>query len=309
MEKLKKKIFCVIFFILTIFLISILCIFNYQDYNHEKNNIENNLRRMDNRNRSEPFKPNEPEKNMNNNRPEINENSIFMDITLYTVIYNNKNEVSDIINYSNNNISDYEIKSIAENILKKDNTEMIHIGNLYFEKYSYSFQLHNSLTIIDNSRTQTKLFSLLQTSIIIFVLLEIVIIVIALKLTSWIIKPVIESFNKQKQFIADASHELKTPIAVIMANAEVLENEPEEKKWLDNIKNESERMNELITDLLDLAKLENATHKDNYNIVDLSKIIEKSILTFESLIYENKIKLEYDVKEDIKLNCNQNQIK
>ena len=84
-------------------------------------------------------------------------------------------------------------------------------------------------------------------------------------LSSW------ETFNKQKQFITDASHELKTPVAVIMANAEALENEPEETKWLENIKSESERMNELISNLLDLAKLENGAQKEEYTTTDSDK--------------------------------------
>ena len=164
-------------------------------------------------------------------------------------------------------------------------------------------------SILDNSFVKEKLQSLIKTSIFIFVLLEIVIIVVSIKITSWIIKPVIETFNKQKQFIADASHELKTPIAVIMANSEALEKEPNEKKWLNNIKSESERMNELITNLLDLAKLENGKNKEIYNVEDLSKIAEMSVLTFESLMFENKIKFEYNIQKDLKLKCNSVQIK
>ena len=162
--------------------------------------------------------------------------------------------------------------NIAKKILDNPSKENMKIGNLYFEKFSYSFKGHNSLTIIDNMSVKTKLINLIKTSIIIFVLLEIVIILISLRITNWIIKPVIESFNKQKQFITDASHELKTPLAVIMANAEALEREPDEEKWLYNIKTESERMNELITELLNLAKLENEAKSEIYDVEDLSKI-------------------------------------
>ena len=119
--------------------------------------------------------------------------------------------------------------------------------------------------------SKNRLQSLLRMSIIIFIILEMIIIIISTKITSWIIKPVIETFNKQKQFITDASHELKTPVAVIMANAEALENEPEETKWLENIKSESERMNELISNLLDLAKLENGAQKEEYTTTDSDK--------------------------------------
>ena len=315
MEKLKKKTFWVIFSILTIFLCSILCIFNYQDYSHEKTEIENKLNMMDDRkfdkapNEEKLDKP-EPPENTDDTKNDKEVMPVLMDTTAYTVIYNDDNEVIDILNFTQNDVSDEEIKSIAQEILKSnDSKSEINIRNLYFNNYSYSFKGHNSLTILDNSFVKEKLQSLIKTSIFIFALLEIVIIVVSIKITSWIIKPVIETFNKQKQFIADASHELKTPIAVIMANSEALEKEPNEKKWLNNIKSESERMNELITNLLDLAKLENGKNKEIYNVEDLSKIAEMSVLTFESLMFENKIKFEYNIQKDLKLKCNSVQIK
>lgn len=315
MEKLKKKTFWVIFSILTIFLCSILCIFNYQDYSHEKTEIENKLNMIDDRkfdkapNEEKLDKP-EPPENTDDTKNDKEVMPVLMDTTAYTVIYNDDNEVIDILNFTQNDVSDEEIKSIAQEILKSNDSKSgINIRNLYFNNYSYSFKGHNSLTILDNSFVKEKLQSLIKTSIFIFVLLEIVIIVVSIKITSWIIKPVIETFNKQKQFIADASHELKTPIAVIMANSEALEKEPNEKKWLNNIKSESERMNELITNLLDLAKLENGKNKEIYNVEDLSKIAEMSVLTFESLMFENKIKFEYNIQKDLKLKCNSVQIK
>ena len=315
MEKLKKKTFWVIFSILTIFLCSILCIFNYQDYSHEKTEIENKLNMIDDRkfdkapNEEKLDKP-EPPENTDDTKNDKEVMPVLMDTTAYTVIYNDDNEVIDILNFTQNDVSDEEIKSIAQEILKSNDSKSgINIRNLYFNNYSYSFKGHNLLTILDNSFVKEKLQSLIKTSIFIFVLLEIVIIVVSIKITSWIIKPVIETFNKQKQFIADASHELKTPIAVIMANSEALEKEPNEKKWLNNIKSESERMNELITNLLDLAKLENGKNREIYNVEDLSKIAEMSVLTFESLMFENKIKFEYNIQKDLKLKCNSIQIK
>lgn len=289
MGKLKKKIFLVMFAILTIFLVSVLCIFNFQDYNHEKVEIENKLSRMEN-DRQAPGMP------------------VFMDAVVYTVKYNTSNKVTEVINHTDNNVSEEKIIQIAENILESSNTKKgRRIGNLYLDQYSYAFQAPNTLTIVDNTSAKAKLESLLKTSILIFVLIEIIIIILTVEITRWIIKPVIESFNRQKQFVADASHELKTPIAVIMANAEALEKEPEEKKWLNNIKSEADRMNELVTSLLDLAKLEEG--KEVQQEENLSKIVEMSVLTFESLMYENKIELEYDIQKDINIKCNSSQIK
>lgn len=309
MNKLKNKVFCVIFFILTIFLISILCIFNFQNYNREKNDVRNNLLRMnDGRDREFMRIPNASEPIEKNKTSSELEPRIFMDSMVYTAILDNDNNVIDVINHTQNDVSDDKIKNIAENIIKNKGQANTKIGNLYFEEYSYSLKNNNSLTIIDNTFARERLIDLLKTSILIFILLELTIIYISIKLTSWIIKPVIETFEKQKQFVADASHELKTPLSVIMASAEALDNEPSEKKWLNNIKSESERMSNLISDLLDMAKLENGI-KEQYSITDLSKVIEREVLTFESLIYEKKIKLDYNIEENIKLNCNSNQIK
>ena len=69
-------------------------------------------------------------------------------------------------------------------------------------------------------------------------------------LTSWIIKPVISIFLKQKGFIEDASRELKPPLSVIIASSEALEDNPKEIKWLNNIKSEANRMSILIKNLL-----------------------------------------------------------
>jgi signal transduction histidine kinase len=94
-----------------------------------------------------------------------------------------------------------------------------------------------------------------------------------------------------------------------MANAEMLESNPKEKKWLTNIKEESERMNKLISNLLNLAKLENINNKDSYEELDLSKLIEKAILPFESLLFEKNVEFEYSITKDIKYKCNREEIK
>ena len=148
------------------------------------------------------------------------------------------------------------------------------------------------MVIIDNEKTNSTLLNTLLICIGIFALLELLIFLVSRKITNWIIKPVEESFEKQKQFIADASHELKTPLAVIMASSEALESNPNESKWLENIKSESDRMNKLIADLLELAKSEAVDDKSEFALGNLSKTIEKSILTFEGIMFEKGITLD-----------------
>jgi signal transduction histidine kinase len=309
MKKITRKVFWVLFSILTLFLISILFYLNYQDYQKEKDNIKNSLTRLNNdfyKNNDSFIKPNNSDENTS-----IKDNlqqKIFLDLTVYTVLLDKNNNIIDII--SHNEIEDYKdtIKEVAENILKNSKTD-IKISNLYLDDYSYYFQNNLSLTIVDNKVVKMRLLSTLTTSLLIFFCLEIVIILLSIGLTNWLIKPIEESFNKQKQFIADASHELKTPLSVIIASAEALENNPQEIKWLNNIKSESVRMNKLISNLLDLAKSENNSSKELYTLNNLSKIVTKSVLTFESLIYENNLSLDYQIEENINFKCNSEEIK
>ncbi len=313
MKKLKNKLFFTIFTILTVFSISVLFIYNYQNYRNSYKSIEDNLKRMDidktkeNRDNffeKEKIEKKEPEEAFEKKEPL--EERKFIDATIYTIILED-GKINSIVSHSENETDTEEIEKVAEKILKDNNKEK-HIGNLYTNKYSYSYTKDNNLIIIDNSKINSNLKHYLNTSILLFILLESLIITISILLTKWIIKPVIEAFEKQQQFIADSSHELKTPLAVIMASSEALENDMSEKKYLDNIKNESERMNKLILNLLDLAKIENNTKKE-LSVNNLSKIVEKSSLTFESLCFEKNIELESNIENNIKIKCDSDELK
>ncbi len=305
MNKLRNKVFNIIFIILTISVLSFIFLFNIQKYIELKSNVKNSLNMATNKNDKEEIlpdmkpdiKPNEDiEMNKDSN---IDKNIKFMDSTIYTVLINDDNSIKEVINHSNNNISDTKINSIAKNILDKDNIKELYIGNLYFNNYSYKYVSGDSLTILDNTKIRSSLILSLEISIIIFVVLELIIYFITKLLTKYITEPVNNTFKKQKEFIEDASHELKTPLSVIIASTEALENDYNEK-WINNIKYESERMNNLIINMLELAKSE---HEETITKVNnnLSKIVELSILSMEVKAYEDNVKIKYDIEKDINM--------
>lgn len=301
MKKLKNKTFTILLIILTIFILSLLIIFNVELYQRELNDVKDNLREIE---------------NIHNNYYIVNDNviiggnnmkPIFINANVYVISFDKLNNITNIISYTDNGLNNAEIIQLALNFISTN--KKYDIGNLYTDRYAYYLTNRNNLIIMDNTLINNKLGDYFRMSLLIFILLEIIIIYISSRITKWLTKPVIESFSKQKQFIVDASHELKTPLAIITASAESLELEPKEKKWLNNIKSEAERMNKLVTDLLDLAKSENIDNKRNYNINNLSKIIEKTTLTFESLIYENKLTMENNIEDNIMFNCNSDKIR
>lgn len=323
MNKLKNKVFFTIFSILTISVLSFIIVFNVQNYIEQKFSVINSLRIVSKSGRKEDNKdtksdlnslpPDKPEvekeiKPVEPKEQKLNENIKFMDSVIYTILIDSNDDIKEVINHSNNELSDENIRDLAVSILKNENLKEEYVGCLYFENYSYTYLKGNSLIILDNSNIKKSLILSLESSIVIFIILEIIILFISKLITNWITKPVKISFDKQKQFIADASHELKTPLSVIIASSEALEDSPKEKKWLKNIRNEADRMNLLITNLLELSASE-GEKIEQFQVSNLSKIVELSVLTFEGKAYEKKIKINYKIDENIKFKMNENSIK
>ena len=160
----------------------------------------------------------------------------------------------------------------------------------------------------ENERVNNHIKTTILISILVSGVSLIFIYIVSKKTSEIIVKPVNETFEKQKQFISDASHELKTPLAVIEANADVLENEVGNNKWLTYIQNETESMDKLINELLLLAKIENIDNIKKYERFNLSTQVEKSALMFESIAYEKQVNITTNIQKDIYINGNRQDI-
>ena len=129
--------------------------------------------------------------------------------------------------------------------------------------------------------------------------------VISLLLANWVARPVEQTWNEQKQFIADASHELKTPLTVIITNAEMLGernySETEREGFTKNILSMSQRMRGLVESLLELARMDNRQSAPEFRTLDFSRLINDCILPFEPLFYENETELQTDIEPDIRI--------
>lgn len=137
----------------------------------------------------------------------------------------------------------------------------------------------------------------------------IVLLVFVFFLSKWIVRPVEEAFEKQKRFISDASHELKTPLTIISANADVLEHEIGENVRLTHIQSQTERMGTLVTELLELARTDEQGMSAVFSEFDLSQATLETTLEFESRAFESGKLLEYDIADSIMFTGNESRIK
>ncbi len=127
-------------------------------------------------------------------------------------------------------------------------------------------------------------------------------------------QPVEKSISQQKQLIADVSHELKTPITVISANADIIAAHPDstvsdQMKWIEYIKVETTRMTALISNMLYLAKRDEASSTEDMHTVSLSDIAYEAALPFESVCFEKGKHLDLDITPDVIIKGNETSLK
>ncbi|WP_373231904.1 sensor histidine kinase [Cohnella sp.] len=189
--------------------------------------------------------------------------------------------------------------------------------NLDGNRWAYLTQKNEAgyfITFLDVTAQQKIVTNLVYTFLVVGLVMLIVIYFTSRFFANRSIAPVKEAFNKQKQFIADASHELKTPLAVINTNADVLLSNSEDtihnqSKWLHRIKSETDRMKTLTNDLLYLTEMDDSRARMIFTNFNVSEAVESVVLTMEAVIFEKSISLSYEIEPDLTVRGNSEQIK
>ena len=192
--------------------------------------------------------------------------------------------------------TDEEAVDILEGILARKDDE----GMYGWLQYCRAEKNYGTLLVItDKTSDQGLLNNLFRTTVIIGIVMLLVLLGLLIVLSRWITKPVQNAFTRQKQFVSDAGHELKTPIAVLTANADILQDEIGENKWLGYMQEQISRMSQLVGDLLRLARMDNAAQEYEFTDFDLSMAVAATTLPFESAAFEQQRNLEMDVPPGI----------
>ncbi|AJC11852.1 hypothetical protein JI75_03370 [Berryella intestinalis] len=179
------------------------------------------------------------------------------------------------------------------------------IGDLPDLGLRYAKETVNGITylsLVDSSTVQGWQRIALQLSVAGIAALA-VFLLVSIKLANWALRPVQEAWRAQKQFVADASHELKTPLTIILANSAILLKHPEstvaqQSKWIESTQIEAERMQGLTEEMLSLAEIE-AQASIELSDVDLSDLIDREALQFESIAFERGCALDADTEEGV----------
>jgi len=198
------------------------------------------------------------------------------------------------------------IELIEESLGSGQETGIIKAHNLRF--YQTSNPAGTVLVFTDMSSEQSTLKNLLETSVFIGILSFFGFLGISIFLSRWAIKPVEKAWVQQKQFVADASHELKTPLTVIMTNSELLRNpdySPEDKEQFSkSIFTMARQMRYLVERMLELARADNQQKQLTMTPVNFSKVIADAAISFEGVFFEKGLSLASHIEPDICVNGN-----
>lgn len=198
-------------------------------------------------------------------------------------------------------IDDVTAKELYE-IVKDKDSDMKYIA--YDEKDYLTFYIEGELTtffFIDATQEQLLIASILREMIFIFLGAILLAFIGNLIMTKKALEPIKKVFEKQKQFVGDASHELRTPISSIKVNMEIVsENDEktigEHRKWIDNINNETDRMSGLVNKLMFLSRKDSEDPLNSYEIINIANIIRQVISQFEVKFDKKGIALEYSLQ-------------
>lgn len=159
------------------------------------------------------------------------------------------------------------------------------------------------IAFADTSMERSAMEQLIKSSLLIGGLTLLAFFGAGLLLARWAVRPVEQAWEQQKQFVGNASHELKTPLTVILSNADMILAHPGESelRWAENIKAEALRMKALTGDLLSLARSEDPAGSVPAEPVDLSCLVTDCVLSFEPAAFENGRSLTYQTAPGLTL--------
>src|SRR5690625_3719245 len=196
----------------------------------------------------------------------------------------------------------YEITPLSMNVIQDNDEKFVMTDHLY------------QMIFLDVTEANQTLRSLLITLLVVGLIMLVIIFFISMYFANSAVKPIAKAWENQKQFVADASHELKTPLSIIQANYDVLMDNRDETinnqlKWLGYMKMATDRMTKMITNLLELAQLDQPATRLEVKEIHLSNMIEDMFFTMEAATKEKEIHITHSIEPEIMLNSNSDKIK
>ena len=299
-QHLKKKIAWLIFIFIQLLVICILVLINYSSYFNELSSLKQDYKSL--------LFEMEPEELF---APDSIEASFHL--SEYAVVMVPKEDIfpAEPLSYINH-FSSLDTQTLLSTAKEIANTKRFERDTSYQSFAFVSRRIHQKGKIFlfySKKEALKQCYPFMIGSILCGLLFILVSACISRLIAASLVKPAIQTLRAEKTFISNASHELKTPLSILMANADLALRKYENDKYLRDIKEEGRRMNDLITQMLTLARLDSVEQFYDTRNFSVSEAFSEILCPFEVLAYEKKISLKSDIPEDLFYNGNEFQLK
>ncbi len=240
--------------------------------------------------------------------PERTDEDRFMTLTYFMVRFNNEGTIvyTDVSRISS--VTESSARALAAEVYEGTAISG-RMGSYIYQLTDNGPELGKTVTFMDTSEQRTSFLRILIVSIAIGVAAWLIMLGFVILLSRKAIRPIAENIERQKQFVTNAGHELKTPLAIIQANADAMELFNGENKWTTNIKAQVTRMSELTSNLLTLSRMDESADNMLMEDLDLSEIVQDNVKTFAGPFSLKGVALEKDIREGLHIRGDRAQIK
>ncbi|MBC8743857.1 HAMP domain-containing histidine kinase [Lactobacillus sp. Marseille-P7033] len=227
----------------------------------------------------------------------------------FTVITGQDNKISEIQDDQIATISPRDARIMTNRVVKKK----IKTGQIYCHGVTYAYKTRQTrgqqvIVFLDETLLMARTRSLMHTGLILGLVVLILYTIVLTLYSKRAIQPIIQAEQRQKEFITNASHELKTPLTVISANNEMQEIISGENEWTTSTRQQVERLTKLINNLVSLARMQEQPTTTMVP-VDVSKVAREAAGSFKSVISAGQKQFKVKIKDDLVVNADENYLR
>jgi len=214
----------------------------------------------------------------------------------FTVFFDKQGEVARTNTESIYSITEEVAVEYAESVLDDEDTRGW-IDNYRYKVFATDMGM--CVVFVDGSMSRSSLMQSMTIAGFVLLGCAALVLLLIILLSKRVVKPIAESYEKQKQFITDANHELKTPLTLILANLDIAEAELGKNEWLDDIRSEGHRMTELVNQLVALSRMDEEGQPLNITEVALGQLVADTVAEFDPLAKERGKAITSSVDKEI----------
>ena len=215
----------------------------------------------------------------------------------FTVFFDGSGTVAQTFTESIYSISEDTAIAYAQSALEENNERG------WIDSYRYKVfttDKGHGVAFVDGSMSRSLLMQSMSCAGVVLLACAALVLTLIFLLSKKAVGPIAQSYEKQKQFVTDANHELKTPLTLILANLDIAQAELGPNEWLEDIRAEGHRMTELVNQLVALSRLDEDGHKMELGEISFGKLVAETVAEFEPLAQNREKTLSANIDESLR---------